>query len=57
MKKKVVVAIMAASMIMAGCGSLAGRHNIDSGFAYIENHDYNRAFESFEAAEDKEEEQ
>ena len=57
MKKKVVVAIMAASMIMAGCGSLAGRHNIDSGFAYIESHDYNSALESFAAAEAKEEDE
>ncbi|SFC61436.1 Lipoprotein NlpI, contains TPR repeats [Butyrivibrio sp. YAB3001] len=44
---------MAATFLLSGCGSLAGRHNIDSGFAYIESHDYDSAMESFTAAEEK----
>lgn len=38
--------------MLTGCGSLAGRHNIDSGFTYIESHEYQSALESFKAAED-----
>ena len=50
--KKVSVAAIAAllSVCMTGCGSLAGRHNIDSGFSYIESHEYQNALESFNAA-------
>lgn len=50
MKKRVVAAIMCAAFVMTGCGSLAGRHNIDSGFAYIESRDYVSALSSFETA-------
>ncbi len=39
------------SVLLSGCGSLSGRHNIDSGFAYIESHEYSSALESFENAE------
>ncbi|WP_029232378.1 tetratricopeptide repeat protein [Butyrivibrio sp. VCB2006] len=53
MKKRVVAAIMCVAFVMTGCGSLAGRHNIDSGFTYIESRDYVSALESFEAATEK----
>ncbi len=51
MKLRFVVGVIALSMLVSGCGSLAGRHNIDSGFAYIESHEYSNALESFDAAE------
>lgn len=53
MKKRVVLAIVAAMLILPGCGSFGGRHNVDSGFTYIENHDYVSALESFETAQEK----
>lgn len=53
MRKRVVVAILAVMLVLPGCGSLAGRHNVDSGFAYIESHDYYNALESFATAEEK----
>ena len=53
MKKRVVAAIMCIAFAVSGCGSLAGRHNIDSGFAYIESRDYENALSSFEAASEK----
>ncbi len=52
MKVRAVAGLIAISLILGGCGSLAGRHNIDSGFSYIENYDYNSALESFAAAEE-----
>lgn len=52
MKFRRVVAILLLPLMLSGCGSLAGRHNIDSGFAYIESHEYQSALESFEAAEE-----
>ncbi len=52
MKVRAVAGLLAISFILGGCGSLAGRHNIDSGFSYIENYDYNSAMESFIAAEE-----
>ena len=53
MKYRVVAGIAAAAIMLTGCGSLAGRHNIDSGFTYIESHDFNNAMKSFEVAEEK----
>ena len=50
--KKSIVAVLLAATLLTGCGSLAGRHNIDSGFTYIESHEYQSALESFEAAEE-----
>ena len=52
MKLRVVSTLLAAVLFLGGCGSLAGRHNIDSGFTYIESHDYTSALESFTAAEE-----
>ncbi len=51
MKKRIVASFLLLSTLLSGCGSLAGRHNIDSGFSYIESHEYQSALESFEAAE------
>ena len=51
MKRRIVASLLLLSMLLSGCGSLAGRHNIDSGFSYIESHEYQSALESFEAAE------
>ena len=51
MKKRIVAGIIFATVFLSGCGSLAGRHSIDSGFAYIESHDYASAMESFNTAE------
>ncbi|MCR5556833.1 MAG: tetratricopeptide repeat protein [Butyrivibrio sp.] len=53
MKYRVVAGIAAAAILLTGCGSLAGRHNIDSGFTYIESHDFNNAMKSFEVAREK----
>lgn len=53
MRKKTILGIMALSFLLAGCGSLSGRHNIDSGFAYIESHEYTNALASFETAMEK----
>ncbi len=51
MKHQQLTAILLSSAILlTGCGSLNGRHNIDSGFSYIESHEYRSALESFEAA-------
>lgn len=51
MKFKRIVALTAAvSALLSGCGSFTGNHNVDSGFAYIENHDYQKAIEAFEKA-------
>ena len=41
------------TLMLSGWGSLAGRHNIDSGFTYIENQDFNNALNSFAVAEEK----
>ncbi|MCR5155148.1 MAG: tetratricopeptide repeat protein [Butyrivibrio sp.] len=51
MKYRVVVALFLTTLLLGGCGSLAGRHNIDSGFSYIESHEYQSALDSFSAAE------
>lgn len=48
--KQALVLAAAASFLLSGCGSIGNRHNIDSGFAYIENHDYQKAIEAFESA-------
>ena len=53
MKYRVIAGIAAAAIMLSGCGSLAGRHNIDSGFTYIESHDFSNAMKSFETAEEK----
>jgi tetratricopeptide (TPR) repeat protein len=50
MKYRLVAGTLLAMIMLTGCGSLAGRHNIDSGFTYIESHEYLNALESFEAA-------
>ncbi len=50
MKYKLVAGMMILSIMLTGCGSLAGRHNIDSGFSYIDSHEYQSALESFDAA-------
>jgi tetratricopeptide (TPR) repeat protein len=51
MKKSIVAALLLiTTTTLTACGSLAGRHNIDSGFAYIDSHEYQNALESFEAA-------
>ena len=52
MKRRVVACLMLLVCTLSGCGSLAGRHNVDSGFAYIESHDYANAMESFNTAEE-----
>ncbi len=52
MRVKVVAGLLAVTLLLGGCGSLAGRHNIDSGFSFIESYDYSRALESFQAAEE-----
>ena len=52
MKFRSVVGVLALAILLVGCGSLNGRHNIDSGFAYIESHEYGSALESFQAAEE-----
>ncbi len=58
MKKRLAIAgIAMAAIALTGCGSLAGRHNIDSGFAYIDSHEYSSALESFDAAEENGEDQ
>ena len=57
MKKRVLAGICALTIICSGCGSLAGRHDVDSGFTYIESHDYENAMKSFLAAEEGGEDQ
>jgi tetratricopeptide (TPR) repeat protein len=49
---RAAAAITALSILLTGCGSLAGRPNIESGFSYIESHEYRNALESFDAAEE-----
>ena len=53
MRRRVVTGTVIIALMLSGCGSLAGRHNIDSGFTYIENHDFNNAMNSFTVAEEK----
>ncbi len=50
MKKRVVAGTMALALLLAGCGNLAGGHNVDSGFAYIDSLQYEKAMESFDNA-------
>ncbi len=52
-----VLGILLTTMALTGCGSLAGRHNIDSGFSYIDSHEYQNALESFASAEENGEDQ
>ena len=52
MRRRVVTGTVIIALMLSGCGSLAGRHNIDSGFTYIENHDFNNAMNSFTVAEE-----
>ncbi len=52
MKYRLIAGLLLVSVMLSGCGSLAGRHNIDSGFSYIESHEYQNALESFTAAEE-----
>ena len=52
MKHRLIAGILLGTMLLTGCGSLTGRHNIDSGFSYIESHEYQSALESFDAAEE-----
>ncbi len=52
MKRRFVAALLVVSAMLTGCGSLSGRHNIDSGFAYIESHEYANALQSFETAQE-----
>ena len=51
MKFRTVAVLLLTTLLLGGCGSLAGRHNIDSGFSYIESHEYQSALGSFDAAE------
>ncbi|WP_081779955.1 tetratricopeptide repeat protein [Butyrivibrio proteoclasticus] len=51
MKLRQTALIVAMAALLVGCGSLSGRHNIDSGFAYIESHEYTNALSSFDEAE------
>ncbi|MCR5403038.1 MAG: tetratricopeptide repeat protein [Butyrivibrio sp.] len=49
--KETLVCMTAVSILLSGCGSFGNRHNIDTGFSHIENHDYQKAIESFETAQ------
>lgn len=51
MKYRVIASFLLISVLLSGCGSLVGRRSIDSGFAYIESHEYENALESFDTAE------
>jgi tetratricopeptide (TPR) repeat protein len=51
MKYRLVASILLIAVMLTGCGSLGGRRNIDSGFAYIESHEYANALESFQNAQ------
>ncbi len=55
MRYHIIACTALAAALLTGCGSLNGRHNIDSGFSYIESHEYQSALESFDAAEKGEE--
>ena len=55
MRYHIIACTALAAVLLTGCGSLNGRHNIDSGFSYIESHEYQSALESFDAAEKGEE--
>ncbi len=52
MNHRLVVLLSLFTLTLTGCGSLAGRHNIDSGFSYIESHEYQSALDSFDAAKE-----
>ena len=49
---QVVAGTAIATSLLSGCGNLAGRHNIDSGFAYIDSHEFESALESFASAQE-----
>ena len=51
-RARVASAIIAYSLILTGCGSFAGTRNIESGFGYLESHEYQSALESFDLAEE-----
>jgi len=50
-KYRIIAQAICISALLGGCGSFAGREGIDTGFAYIESHEYSKALESFEKAE------
>ncbi len=52
MRYHIIACTALAAVLLTGCGSLNGRHNIDSGFSYIESHEYQNALDSFDAAEE-----
>jgi tetratricopeptide (TPR) repeat protein len=52
---RATASLAAITFLLSGCGSLAGRRNIDSGFSYIESHEYQSALESFDSAEENDE--
>jgi tetratricopeptide (TPR) repeat protein len=55
MKYRTIAGFLLISVLLTGCGSIVGRRNIDSGFAYIESHEYANALESFNSAEENNE--
>ena len=52
MKYRIIAGAICISVTLSGCGSFAGRHGIDAGFAYIDSHEYAKALASFEKAEE-----
>lgn len=52
MKYRIIAAAICISVTLGGCGSFAGRSGIDSGFAFIDSHEYTKALESFAKAEE-----
>ena len=52
MKYRIIASAICISVTLGGCGSFAGRHGIDSGYAYIDSHEYAKALASFESAEE-----
>lgn len=51
--EKIAVLSAAVSVLLSGCGSFGSHSNVDSGFAYIENHDYQNALEAFQSASEE----
>ena len=51
MKYRAIAGVICFSVMLSGCGSISGRHGIDSGYAYIEKREYAKALESFAEAE------
>ena len=52
MKYRIIAGAICISVTLSGCGSFAGRHGIDAGFAYIDSHEYAKALASFDKAEE-----